>query len=162
LCYEFQTARYPPCGLGHWKHPLQRFDRHGHFLQSNPGAHAGHCSELLIEPEAGIVTHHFQYRDEDVTRAKLELTCGPGSTRTALHTGEGFDGFPRRRQSLDAVYAQRWSDVITVPSQTSSSRDPVPWPHLERVRRWYDIGELESAGAQDQTSEGSPSSVGPG
>jgi hypothetical protein len=148
LCYEFWPTRQPPCGLGHWKHPLQRFDRHGYFLLSNPGAHSGHCSEALIEPHGGIVTHHFQYREEDFTRAKLELTCGRSSARTALHENEGFDGFTRRLQSLDAVYNQRWSEVITVPNRTSSSQEPTPWPHLGRVRRWYDLQDVESARAE--------------
>jgi hypothetical protein len=145
LCYEFVPTRVQPCGLGHWKHSLQRFDRHGQFLLSNPGAHSGHCYDTLIEPLGGIVTHHFQYRDETQTRAKLELTCGPGSTRTALHAQEGFDGFERRRLSLDAVYSQRWSEVITVPVKTSSYQGPTPWPHVERTRRWYELEELELA-----------------
>ncbi len=29
LCYEFVPVRQPPCPGGHWKHPLQRFDRSG-------------------------------------------------------------------------------------------------------------------------------------
>lgn len=162
LCYEFVPVRQPPCGLGHWKHPLQRFDRHGHFLLSNPGAHAGHCSEPLVEPDGGIVTHHFQYREENHTRAKLELTCGPGSTRTSLHAETGFDGFARRIQSLDAVYNQQWQDVITVPNKTTSSHEPSPWPHLGLVRRWYELAELDAAraawasgndGAQSRRSE---------
>jgi glycosyltransferase involved in cell wall biosynthesis len=162
--YDFVPTRTPPCALGHWKHSLQRFDRHGQFLSSNPGAHSGHCYDPLIEPNGGIVTHHFQYRDESFTRAKLELTCGPGSTRTALHTKEGFDGFTRRLQSLDAVYGQRWTDVITVPNKASTNHVPTPWPHVERVRRWYELEELELARsawasahmrAQDGAPEGS-------
>ncbi len=145
LCYEFLPTRTPPCALGHWKHPLQRFDRHGQFLLSNPGSHSAHCYDRLIEPSAGIVTHHFQYREESFTRAKLELTCGPGSTRTGLHTQEGFDGFTRRRQSLDAVYGQRWSDVITLPNKVSTGHEPTPWPDLEGVRRWYEPEKLELA-----------------
>jgi glycosyltransferase involved in cell wall biosynthesis len=148
LCYEFLPARWPPCGRGHWKHPLQRFDRHGHFLLSNDGAHSGFCSEVLVEPSGGIVTHHFQYREENLTRAKLELTCGPGSTRTSLHGSTGFDGFIRRRRSLDAVYSQRWADVDTIPNKIPSSHSPSPWPHLESVRRWYDAAELQAARAE--------------
>jgi glycosyltransferase involved in cell wall biosynthesis len=146
LCYEFVPARWPPCQLGHWKHPLQRFDRHGHFLLSNDGAHSGFCSETLVEPNGGIVTHHFQYRDENLTRAKLEMTCGPGSTRTSLHESTGFDGFVRRRRSLDAVYNQRWRDVDTIPNKNvPSSYEPTPWAHVGRVRRWYEVAEVEAA-----------------
>jgi glycosyl transferase family 2 len=147
LCYEFEPARWPPCPRGHWKHPLQRFDRHGHFLLSNDGAHSGYCSEVLVEPDGGIVTHHFQYREEGLTRAKLELTCGPGSTRTSLHGATGFDGFVRRRRSLDAVYGRRWAEVDTIPNKLSTSETPTLWRHMERVRRWYDVAALESARA---------------
>jgi glycosyltransferase involved in cell wall biosynthesis len=156
LCYEFEPARWPPCPRGHWKHPLQRFDRQGHFLLSNDGAHTGYCSEVLIEPSGGIFTHHFQYRDEALTRVKLELTCGPGSTRTSLHGSVGFDGFVRRRHSLDAVYAGRWGDVDTIPNKLSTSHRPSPWPHLDRVRRWYGDAEVEAARVQwARRSEGS-------
>jgi glycosyltransferase involved in cell wall biosynthesis len=147
LCYEFAPARWPPCSRGHWKHPLQRFDRHGHFLLSNDGAHSGFCSEVLLEPGGGVLTHHFQYRDEGLTRAKLELTCGPESQRTSLHGSTGFDGFIRRRRSLDAVYDQRWLDVDTIPNSVSGSDRPLPWPHLGRVRRWYELAHLDAARA---------------
>ncbi len=161
LCYPFAPARWPPCERGHWKHPLQRFDRHGHFLLSNDGAHSGFCSEALVEPSGGFVSHHFQYRDEELTRAKLDLTCGPTSTRTSLH-GSNFDGFIRRRSSLDAVYAQRWADVDTIPNRLSTSHRPTPWPHLGRVRRWYELTELDAARSNWASShEGAPSS-GPG
>lgn len=147
LCYEFDPARWPPCPRGHWKHPLQRFDRHGHFLLSNDGAHSGFCSEPLIEPSDSVVTHHFQYRDERLTRAKLEFTCGPDSTRTTLHGSTGFDGFARRRRSLDAVYAGRWSEVDTIPNKLATSQHPAAWPHLDRVRRWYQPADLAAARA---------------
>jgi hypothetical protein len=162
LCYEFVPARWPPCTRGHWKHPLQRFDRHGYFLMSNDGAHSGFCSEVLIEPKRGIVTHHFQYRDETLTRAKLELTCGPTSTRTSLHGSSGFDGFIRRRDSLDAVYSQRWADVDTIPNELSNSHVPTPWPHMGRVRRWYELTELEDARTQWASEHDGPPSRRPG
>lgn len=154
LCYPFAPARNPPCGLGHWKHPLQRFDRHGHFLLSNDGAHTAYCSEPLVEPEKSIITHHFQYRDEDLTRAKLELVCGSGSRRAALHESAGFKGFVRRRRSVDAVYSQRWKDMDLAPNLHSSSEcDPKPWPNLSGIRRWYAIEEATAAGRREATAD---------
>jgi glycosyltransferase involved in cell wall biosynthesis len=149
LCYDFEPARWPPCAGGHWKHPLQRFDRRGHFVLSNDGAHSAYCSELLIAPTGGIVMHHFQYRDEALTRAKLELTCGPGSTRTTLHASTGFDGFVRRLASLDAVYSGRWGEVETVPNTDPTSiLHPIPWRDRATVRRWYTAAELDAARAR--------------
>ena len=146
LCYPFEPANHPPCTLGHWKHPLQRFDRHGQFVLSNDGAHTAFASERLVEPTVGIVTHHFQYRDEDRTRAKLELVCGTSSPRSGLHDSAGFSGFARRERSLDAVYARRWADMDVLPNrQATASIRPQPWPGVADVRRWYPREEAEAA-----------------
>jgi hypothetical protein len=146
LCYDFVPARWPPCAWGHWKHPLQRLDAEGRFILSNDGAHSAFCNELLVAPTAGIITHHFQYREEASTRRKLELTCGPGSIRTELHEENGFDGFVRRRASLDALYEGRWGDVETVPNADPEAvRHPKPWPALNAVRRWYRPDEVAVA-----------------
>ena len=154
-CYTFEPADFSPCRLGHWKHPLQRFDRHGHFVLSNDGAHTAFCSDRLVEPTVGIVAHHFQYRDEARTRAKLELASGPGSTRTGLHEAAGFTGFARRRRSLDAVYSQRWADMDTPPNaQRASGLDPRPWPGAAAVRRWYGPDEVDAARRQARAGAG--------
>jgi hypothetical protein len=146
LCYPFEPANHPTCELGHWKHPLQRFDRHGQFVLSNDGAHTAFASERLVEPSIGIVTHHFQYRDEERTRAKLELVCGTSSPRGGLHSSAGFSGFARRKRSLDAVYSRRWSDMDVLPNRLSSaSLRPQPWPYDADVRRWYQREEADAA-----------------
>jgi hypothetical protein len=146
LYYPFEPANHPSCPLGHWKHPLQRFDRHGQFVLSNDGAHTAFASEPLVEPAVGIVTHHFQYRDEERTRAKLELVCSSANPRVRLHESAGFSGFARRRRSLDAVYAGRWADMDVLPNrQAGASLRPRPWPDIADVRRWYPREEAEAA-----------------
>ncbi len=154
LCYPFEPANHPPCDLGHWKHPLQRFDRHGQFVLSNDGAHTAFASERLVEPSVGIVTHHFQYRDEERTRAKLELVCGTSSPRSGLHNSAGFSGFARRERSLDAVYARRWADMDVLPNrQAGASIRPQPWPGVADVRRWYPRQEAEAARRNEAEAE---------
>jgi glycosyltransferase involved in cell wall biosynthesis len=149
LYYEFEPVRQPPCPLGHWKHCLQRIDRSGHFVMSNPGSHTASCSEVLIEPSQGILTHHFQYRDEHLTRAKLELTCGRGAQRTAPGASGRDSGFVRRLRSLDAVYAGRWDEVDTVPNRDPAAvRHPKRWSDPGSVRRWYPVAEVERARSQ--------------
>lgn len=148
LCEPFAPLKHRPCERGHWKHPLQRFDRDGLFVASSEGFHSAtvRTGVPLVEPLGGIITHHFQYRDESLTRAKLEWICGPGSTRTALHESIGNKGFVTRRRSLDAVYGQRWNDVASLPNlHRSGGIDPAPWPHSGRVRRWYDADEIAAA-----------------
>jgi len=160
LCYAFEPANHQPCSLGHWKHPLQRFDRHGQFVLSNEGAHMGFASERLVEPSRGIVVHHFQYRDEAVTRAKLDLVCGPASQRGRVHESAGFTGFSRRLRSVDAVYSQRWAAMEVPPNRKqtrgtwSSSRHPAPWPDLEAVRRWYPLEDQRARRAPTAHSAG--------
>jgi hypothetical protein len=159
LCEPFAPVKHPPCERGHWKHPLQRFDRNGLFVTSGDGYHTAsiRTGVPLIEPLGGIITHHFQYRDESVTRAKLELTCGPGSSRTALHESIGHKGFVKRRKSIDAVYEQRWDDVESVPNvYRPAGANPQPWPHLDRVHRWYDADEVASASRRWAAAETTP------
>ena len=123
------------CERHHWKHPLQRFDRHGHFVMSWPGAHGANCSERLAEPPEDIVVRHFRYRDEQRTRDKLDAACGPGSRRTALHESVGYDAFVVRRRSLDAVYGRRWAEV----EDLTGTPD---WFDSAGLRRWYSVDDL--------------------
>ena len=98
ICYEFEpSGGHPSADSVTGSTRSSASTAHGHFIVSRAGSHWGICPDELIEPEGGIVTHHFQYRDEALTRAKLDLTCGPGSRRTALYGGSGQDGFSRRR-----------------------------------------------------------------
>ncbi len=134
LCYEFLPTWESPCGQIHWKHPLQRFDRSGYFLQDSPGSHWAMCRVPISEPTGGIVIHHFQYRDEEKTRARLRSLCAGPRLAFPLHR----DHFDQRRRSLDAVYSQRWEDVETS-TRGTDYRNPLPWPGLSKVRRWYDV-----------------------
>jgi len=139
LYYPFEPLNHAPCTLGHWKHPLQRFDRHGQFIASNEGSHLAFASERLIEPSVGIVIHHFQYRDEARTRARLQLIHD--TRRDELHSSAGWNSFERRRRSLEAVYTQRWDEVEVPPNRRSeASRHPQPWPGAASVKRWYPKG----------------------
>lgn len=143
-CYE--RAVNHGCELPHWKHHLQRFDRKAAFIQSRDGAHFAVCADrsLLYEPTVGTKTHHFQYRDEARTRGMLEIVAGPASTRAALPGYEEY--FAMRRRSLDAVYSQRWDEVQAEESgMTAAEYHPAPWPHMDRVRRWYPASAVQAA-----------------
>ena len=84
LCYEFEPTR-AALSTGHWKHPLQRFDRHGQFLLSNDGTHTAYCYDRLIEPSRRDRDAPLSVPRRGLHAGKLELTCGPGSRRTELH-----------------------------------------------------------------------------
>jgi hypothetical protein len=111
MCQVCAIVRKDRCGQLHWKHPLQRFDRDGVFLEAGHGFHTGrvHSKERLYEPVGGIVTHHIQYREEAATRARLEAVCSP--TRFTIQTKLKQPQMARRLATLDAVYNQRWHEV---------------------------------------------------
>ena len=145
LCYRRIPDWEPNCG--HWKHPLQRFDRHGSFIQCEGGAHhaVGGTKGERAEPEGGVLTHHFQYRSEEVMRAKLALTCGSGSSRLDWMRTKGLHDFDMRLRSLDAVYSQQWDQVVDrlgVPLDRASF---LRWD-VGATRRWYPFDRMQEAG----------------
>jgi len=142
--YEFAGWWDPPCG--HWKHPLQRFDRQAPFIRCEGGAHHGVGGERgrRSEPVGGIVMHHFQYRDEEFTRNKLQLFCGPASTRASWLRLRNLSGFDVRYRSLDAVYNRRWDEIERPRAGTLKAAEVRTWPHVERVRRWYPREDVDA------------------
>ncbi len=141
-CDEFVPGSPHYCAQPHWKHPLQRFDRAGPFLGADIGFHTANLLRYapVYEPLGGIVTHHFQYRDEDDTRARMELLCG-GESRNAYNHSVGNRSIARRFHTLDAVYERRWRDVDNLGGAPGPGVEPAPvgrtvyHPPLEHGRR---------------------------
>jgi glycosyltransferase involved in cell wall biosynthesis len=151
LCEPFVQPTMPRCGLRHHKHPLQRFDRAGPFLTSDRGYHACQADDRaqLVEPATGIVTHHFQFREEASTRRRLAEVYDPGTGRAQHHQTLRNVGGLGRLRSVDAVYAQRWDEVD---NQRHNKADPGvqprPWSDISgwsQPKRWYDADDLSQA-----------------
>ena len=146
LCQRYLPDRPRHCTQPHWKHPLQRFDRHGPFLLANGGFHSAtlRTREPLLEPVGGIVTHHTQYREEAATRARMDLLCG-GAGRNDLNDSIGNTEIRKRLLSLDAVYGRRWAEVDTlVRKDARTGVHPVPWSGRPSAR-WYSPDDLVRA-----------------
>jgi len=144
LCERFVPDQPRYCDEGHWKHPLQRFDRRGPFLASLQGFHGANLlmGERVIEPEGGIVTHHFPYREEGATRRRLELLCG-GEDRNSYNDAIGNSSIKKRFDTLDAVYRGDWAKVDSLRSRAPDlGVRPEPWPDPSSSRRWYEPAEL--------------------
>jgi glycosyltransferase involved in cell wall biosynthesis len=149
LCERFWPDRARHCAQPHWKHPLQRFDRDGAFLLAMGGFHSAslRTGEPLVEPAGGIVTHHFQYREESFTRSRLELLVA--STRNDHNETIGNTDMKKRFASLDAVYAQRWQDVDSLRRMAEvPGVHPERWTDSRSIRRWYTADDLAAAQAQ--------------
>jgi glycosyltransferase involved in cell wall biosynthesis len=151
LCEPFSQPQIPRCSSRHYKHPLQRFDRGGPFIAARRGFHTCDVNDRvqLVEPTSGIVTHHFQFRDEEATRDRLKNLYGARNGRDAqlLRTGTTDGG--RRLRSVDAVYARRWRDVDNLRHLKGDvGIDPRPWSEFTtqpEPRRWYDTKSLADA-----------------
>lgn len=145
-CEELPLAM---CPIGHRKHPLVRWDRHGPPVEVGPGFHRASSPVPLLEPPVGIFVHHFPFRDEATSRRRLELLCGAGRARP----GDPATGhmLPRFR-SLDAVYRGAWDEVENfLPGREERGVVLRPWTELvapddRRVARWYPAAEAVPAG----------------
>jgi len=148
LCEELA---YPMCPSRHRKHPLQRYDRGRPLIQCGNGFHDASCDEQLYEPAQPAFLHHFPFRDERMTRRRLEALWArddSGLTR-ALESRDTH--MLTRFRCLDAVYARDWAKVENfialdplnnVLNAPTSGVDPKPWcemvePEHQPVLRWY-------------------------
>jgi hypothetical protein len=146
LCERYLPNRPRHCDQPHWKHPLQRFDRHGAFLLANGGFHSAtlRTRDPVVEPVGGIVTHHVQYRQEAATRARMDLLCG-GVGRNDFNHSLNHRTIKRRYDTLDAVYERRWASVNNLRGdEPLLGVHPEPWPD-PATHRWYTPDALTAA-----------------
>ena len=158
MCERFVAEQPRYCTQPHWKHPLQRFDRSGPFLGAVQGFHGANLlmGEKVVEPLGGIVTHHFPYREEEATRRRMEELCG-GADRNAYNDAIGNSSIKKRFETLDAVYAQRWSDVDSLRGHRPMlGVHPERWPDPSSSRRWYEAGALDQALASWRADPSAP------
>lgn len=149
LCEELA---YPMCPANHRKHSLQRFDRGGAPIRCGRGFHLAECTDELYEPAVPAFIHHFPYRNEASTRARLDALWArddQGSVR-ALESHDTH--MLARHRSLRAVYAGDWDAVVNFisldpmydqlqPPPPAFGVRPQPWheliaPEHRSVLRW--------------------------
>ena len=98
-----QERRGVSCRAGHWKHPLVRWDAAGPPVIPQRGAHVASSSRRLLEPPVSLVTHHYPYRNPEVTRERL-------ARLSARLDGEPW-AMGRRAANADAVYREAYAEV---------------------------------------------------
>lgn len=141
LCEEFPSDI---CDQRHRKHPLQRWDRSGPRIDASPGFHrAEPSSEPWIEPTESIVIHHFPFRNEAISRRRLDLLwSGAAADSRARLSDPATDHMQARAESLDAVYAGDWAKVRNfLPGKPERGVELVAWNELgppisPDIRRW--------------------------
>lgn len=128
------------CTLDHLKHPLQRWDAAGFKMASGLGFHRVHAARTVVEPRDWVITHHFPFRDEAVTRARLARLWEAGGRMSELSWVSRTDRLARY-ESIDAIYRGEWAKVVHFHTGTEGVH-PRPWTELvdpgdESVDRWY-------------------------
>jgi hypothetical protein len=135
--------------MNHWKHPLQRYDRHEQKIFSHAGFHRVQCKTIVFEPPLPIITHHFPFREESFTRNRLEALCSPVSNDSAsgshhsrnaandLRLG-GVSGITNRLHALDRVYSGLWKGVPNL----AGIEKPIHWFNFvaesdQFIKKWY-------------------------
>jgi hypothetical protein len=138
LCEELSP---PFCAARHRKHPLQRWDRHAPRILCDLGFHRAASDADLIEPEQGAFLHHFPFREEAVSRARLDVLCDANGGRARDDDPAAAHMVPRYR-SLEAVYAGRWDEVENFMPGKGNGVELRPWSTLvspadQVIARWY-------------------------
>lgn len=158
LCEELPADNF--CPSGHRKHHLQRFDRAGPPITALYGFHRTQCETTLIEPTESCFTHHFPYREESATRARVAALTGKSKStpprinardqeeyRVSGHVSD----MSKRARTLDHVYAQDWAMVENLNRKGRRvGVSPSPWTELADPAdavsaRWYTQAELDQA-----------------
>jgi hypothetical protein len=148
LCEELA---FPMCLLRHRKHPLLRFDRDGAPIKCEAGFHRATCMKQLYEPAQPAFLHHFPFREESVTRQRLEMLWAKNREGVARAAESHDTHMLTRFRSLDAVYAQDWARVENfialdpmniVLKASAAGVQPKPWGEIvaaehQPVFRWY-------------------------
>lgn len=126
--HEPDPFRY--CGAGHDKHPLLRFDRGAPLPVLGHGRHVPlrYGGRRLVEPTSSLWIHHLQFRDPDVTRARM-ARMQPRLIRA--------EPLAKRIAFVDAVYRGDWEQAPLIRGRFGD-RPPRPRPWTGPVHRWYE------------------------
>lgn len=131
---------HPACAVGHYKHPLTRYDRGGDppLVRLDVGFHYPETPHApLLEPLPGIVTRHVPFRTEASTRSRLAEVNRRSPTN--------FPSVERERMA-DDLYAGRWDRVRLRRTRVGDRPiHPRPWwstrrPAHSQIARWPALG----------------------
>lgn len=146
------------CPQEHAKHQLVRYDPGRPVPEVGLGFHSVSCAEPLVEPQGGILTHHFQFRAPEQTLSRLLNLTRPNdkgfSRHAPPHVWEAW-----RRGELATSRHQYNHRVAVAEAMYDPARQeailgyrPEDWRALlsgpdghAGISRWYGEGELREA-----------------
>lgn len=151
-CHELALSM---CSNHHRKHSLLRVDKKEPPIRAGNGFHLVECERPLCEPAQPAFLHHFPYRDESVTRARLNRLWIKDSAGATRADPDRDTHMQARLQSLAAVYSQAWDQVVNFVAldsfgkQMASQPRPAgvelePWADTvpavdQHMLRWYPL-----------------------
>ena len=143
LCEEIS---FPMCDKGHRKHPLILYRRDAPQIEADRGFHLVRSETPLLEPSQPIFLRHFPFREEIVTRRRLDIlltTDRVGKSR-ADPSEDSATHMLARHRSLDAVYRGRWEEVVNFIALDPAARALVPTsPVGIQLKNWWEVLEPE-------------------
>ena len=151
LCYSKginRTAKFA-CAKNHWKHVALRYFNGVYDIAQSRGNHYPAMTGKLLVHESNIELpiFHCPMRNKADAYARLTALCGKKDAN-GYHRSAGDDdaiggqGAIKRFKSLDAIYSQRWHEVILPLSHMYGrqivGRCPYPWrvlhPNLDQKK----------------------------
>lgn len=137
MCEELAL---PMCGSGHRKHSLIRYDRSGSVVRAGNGFHIVECEDALLEPAQPAFLHHFPYREEAVTRQRLDALWLHSSSDVARADESRDTHMLARQRSLQAVYGGEWHRVVNFVAldPISSGMSTKPPEEGVTLRNWVE------------------------
>lgn len=129
------------CAKRHWKHPLLRYEGGTWNICHTRGLHAPFTRDgvMLRGPSDGLLLHHFMFREEEFTRARLTALCqsnsdlGGASRSTVDDRRLGGEGAVKRFRNLDLIYSQQWDKAELCHAQAYAKTIGIP------VRHWRSV-----------------------
>lgn len=148
---EFNTKSFVVnhCSVWHWKHPLHKYVKDKPMIRAKIGFHMGYCSEQLLEPDVGLETHHFPFRDKENTYKRFTGLCGENGDSRNKYNDEtsvkGKSAITKRYENLDHIYSLKWDKVYINPApMTENSKIGINPKRLNFSSPvWYKKEELE-------------------
>jgi hypothetical protein len=142
LCEEISL---PMCKEGHRKHSLLKYVRGDAQIAADVGFHLVFCEETVYEPSQPIFLHHFPFRNESSTRARLAKLWDKNETGASRADPKSDTHMLARARSLEAVYRERWRSVVNFVSLDPIS-EALGKPHQKlgvSLKPWSESVDLE-------------------